>query len=131
MTATQLLEIRQCEAHFVFIFTSNATCFDVPRDQQSACRGKEVSLLQGQNRGLVSNAETEIGQIVFVWDTGAPFNAVFTKRTDVDDLGYARGDTLTLKRFSLSGHDFGPEQFEILDWGDLPRFDGFIGYDFF
>ena len=104
---------------------------DIPKEQQSACHGKEVSLVQGQDWGLVSNAETDIGEIVVVWDTGAPFNAVFKKRTDASELEFAKGDVLALKNFILGGHQFGPMELEVLDWGDMPPFDGFIGYDFF
>lgn len=105
---------------------------DASVELQSACQGKEILLVQGQDWGLVSNADTDIGEVVFVWDTGAPFSVVFKKRTDVGDLGYAKGDTLTLEQFNLNGHQFGPAKFEVLDWGDdLPPFDGFIGYDFF
>ena len=105
---------------------------DAPADQQAACSGTELRLVEGTNWGLVSTAVTEIGEIVLVWDTGSPANVVFKKRTDVDDLGFSEGDTLTLDQFKINGHDFGPATFEIWDWGaDRPPFDGFIGYDFF
>ena len=105
---------------------------DAPADQQAACSGTELRLVEGTNWGLVSTAVTEIGEIVLVWDTGSPANVVFKKRTDVDDLGFSEGDTLALDQFKINGHDFGPATFEIWDWGaDRPPFDGFIGYDFF
>jgi hypothetical protein len=41
------------------------------------------------------------------------------------------GDTVTSKRLTLGGIDFGPLQFAVEDLSLPPGFDGFIGYNFF
>ena len=105
---------------------------DAPSEQQSACGGAKLSLIQGQDWGLVSNVETDIGEIVVVWDTGSPANVVSKKRADMADLRNAAGDRQLFEQFRINGHDFGPQKFEVWDFGEHgPPFDGFIGYDFF
>lgn len=103
---------------------------DVPLDQQSACRGKEIPLITGLDWGLVTKASTEIGDIVLVWDTGAPGNLIFKKRTDTANLNLAEYDALTLKKLAFDEHEFGPMEFFVRDLSG-PPFDGFIGYSFF
>lgn len=105
---------------------------DAPSEQQSACSGAKLSLIQGQDWGLVSNVETDIGEIVVVWDTGSPANVVSKKRTDMNDLRFETEDRQSFEQFRINGHDFGPQNFEVWDFGEYgPPFDGFIGYDFF
>ncbi len=105
---------------------------DAPSEQQSACKGLELPLFQGQDWGLVSKAATDIGELVLVWDTGTPTTGILKRRIDVDDLGYTDGDTLSVEQFNISGHELGPQMFEVWDWSDnAPPFDGFIGFDFF
>lgn len=105
---------------------------DAPAEQQSICTGLELPLIQGQQWGLASRVATEIGELVLVWDTGAPATSVLKRRTDSDNLGYEDGDTLSVKRFSMNGHELGPETLYVWDWGEnTPPFDGFIGFDFF
>ncbi len=101
-------------------------------EEHAACTGAELPLVQGQDWGLVSKAETELGEFVFVWDTGTPATGVLKRRTDLDDLDYQDGDTLLVEQFDINGHVFGPMELEVWDWTEnAPPFDGFIGYDFF
>lgn len=105
---------------------------DAPFEQQSVCKGAELPLVQGQDWGLVSKATTEIGELILVWDTGTPATGVLKRRTDIDNLGYADGDTLSVEKFNIDGHELGPQTFEVWDWSEnAPPFDGFIGFDFF
>ena len=103
-----------------------------PPEQQAACTGVGLPLVQGQDWGLASKADTEIGELVLVWDTGTPTTGVLKRRTDLDALDYEDGDTLLVKQFDINGHMFGPMELEVWDWTEnAPPFDGFIGYDFF
>ncbi len=101
-------------------------------EQQAACTGTELPLVQGQDWGLVSKAETEIGELVLVWDTGTPASGVLKRRTDLAGLDYEDEETLLVEQFDINGHNFGPMELEVWDWREnSPPFDGFIGYDFF
>lgn len=103
---------------------------DVPAKQQPSCRGREIPLITGRDWGVATKAKTEIGDIVFVWDTGAPANIIFKKRTDAANLNLPEYDALTLDQLSFGGHEFGPANFYVRDF-EGPPFDGFIGYAFF
>ena len=78
----------------------------------------------------MTKTKTEIGDIVFVWDTGAPGSVIFKKRTDTANLHLAEYDALTLNKLAFDEHQFGPREFFVRDFTG-PPFDGFIGYDFF
>lgn len=103
---------------------------NIPPERQSACRGTVVPLISGLDWGLVSRAKTEIGDILFVWDTGAPGSVIFKRRTDAANLNLPEYDGLTLNQLSFDEHEFGPMEFFVRDFAG-PPFDGFIGYDFF
>jgi len=103
-----------------------------PTEQLALCEGIELPLVQGQDWGLVSKVETEIGELVLVWDTGTPASGVLKKRTDLSDLDFSDGDIFSTEKFIINGHDFGPETLEVWDWTEnSPPIDGFIGHDFF
>ncbi len=99
-------------------------------DQKSECSGAAVPLIQGQDWGIATKLVTEIGEVDLVWDTGAPMNVLFRKRTAASGIDKAEGDKLSLSSIQARGQEIGPATFEILDWG-MPPFDGFIGHDFF
>lgn len=103
-----------------------------PPDQQALCTGKELPLLQGQNWGLASKVGTDIGEMVLVWDTGAPESLVLKRRTDRSGNDYKDGEVLSTERFVIGSHDIGPKELAVWDWVEnAPPFDGFIGNDFF
>lgn len=103
-----------------------------PPEQQALCRGIELPLIQEKDWGLASRIDTDIGELVLVWDTGAPESGVLKRRTDTTGQHFNDGDTLSTKRFIIGGNDIGPETLVVWDWGEnAPPFDGFIGYDFF
>jgi len=103
-----------------------------PREQQSICDGVELALMQGQDWGLASKVVTDIGELVLVWDTGAPESGVLKSRTEKSGLDLNDGDTLSTNLFAFGSNDIGPEDLVVWDWGEnAPPFDGFIGYNFF
>jgi hypothetical protein len=103
-----------------------------PPDQQALCNGKELPLMQGQDWGLASKVDTDIGELVLVWDTGSPESGILKRRTDINGLDFSDGDVLFTQRFAVGSNDIGPEELVVWDWGEnAPPFDGFIGFDFF
>lgn len=108
----------------------------IPQDaldaQQSGCRGHEISLMPQSNSdiGALGLAQTEIGDVRLVWDTGAPANIILKDRTDAAELGLPEYEELTLTELSFGGHDFGPASFFVRDF-KIPPFDGLIGFPFF
>lgn len=100
--------------------------------QQSSCRGHEIPLMAESNSdiGVLGLAKTEIGDIRFVWDTGAPANIILKDRTDAAKLDLPEYEELTLTKLSFGGHDFGPASFFVRDF-KIPPFDGLIGFPFF
>jgi len=93
------------------------------------CSGIEVPFIREWNGAPVTEAVTDWGRAILWWDTGAPVSAMREsflqgpkpKRED---------DPLTTKQFVLGGTDLGPLEFNF--WAmELPKFDGFIGYNFF
>lgn len=105
---------------------------EAPPEEQALCNGIELSLIQGQDWGLASRVDTDIGELVLVWDTGAPESGILKRRTDASGRDLNDGDTLFTEQFAFGETDIGPETFVVWDWGEnAPPFDGFIGYDFF
>ena len=100
--------------------------------QQSSCRGREVPLMPASNPeiGALGLAQTEIGDVRLVWDTGAPANIILKDRTDSAELDLPEYEELTLEELSFGGHDFGPASFFVRDF-KIPPFDGLIGFPFF
>ena len=68
------------------------------------------------NGEAVSKAGTDVGELTFVWDTGAPMSFIQAK------LGLASTKTLL-----LAGRDFGPLQLRSMAFVQPEGVDGFIG----
>jgi len=101
-------------------------------EEQALCNGLELPLMQGQDWGLASRTNTDIGELILVWDTGTPESGVLKKRTDISGLDFNDGDTFSTERFTIGSHDIGPRDLVVWDWSEnAPPFDGFIGHDFF
>jgi hypothetical protein len=101
-------------------------------NSSGACKGTVVpfSVSSPKWRGEpVAEAETDVGRVTLWWDTGAPVS-VLRRTLTQEASSKSSGDSVTTKRFTLGGTDFGPWQFDIWDVS-LPGFDGFIGHDFF
>ena len=105
----------------------------VPRIEGSRefkpCAGVEVPFLPEWKSAPVTEAVTDWGRAVLWWDTGSPVSAL--RESFVKGPKPGREDeTATTKRFELEDTDFGPVEFNF--WAmDLPKFDGFVGYNFF
>lgn len=94
-----------------------------------ACKGTAVPFLAKWRGEPVTEAETDLGRATLWWDTGAPMSLL--RKTFAQEMrSQPDEETVTTKRFTLGGTDFGPWKFMIWDV-TLPGFDGLIGYDFF
>jgi hypothetical protein len=103
---------------------------DTPDPEIHGCTGSEVRFDPTMGGEPITKAVTDLGELVFVWDTGAPMSLVR------ESLVRARGFTpdglyIRSKRFGLDGEDFGPMQFRLFDFAEPAEVDGFIGHDFF
>jgi hypothetical protein len=78
----------------------------------------------------VTEADIDLGHLTLWWDTGAPTSGLSKKFVEAA-RGQLPGDTMTTKRLTLGGTEFGPLELDILDMSLPPGFDGFIGYNFF
>lgn len=104
---------------------------DAPENEQSACRGQEIPFIPGSEEGVLTLAKTEIGDIKFVWDTGAVPNIILKSRVDREDLAVSDRNSVILNQVAFNGHEFGPLEFKVWDFPVTPPFDGFISHDFF
>ncbi|MET0657093.1 MAG: hypothetical protein ABW110_02910 [Steroidobacteraceae bacterium] len=93
------------------------------------CQGTSVSFLPQFGGEPVTNVDTDLGPAILWWDTGAPVSVL--RKTFGQQAGSGpSNDSFTSKRLAIGGVDFGPWNFERWDI-DLPKFDGFIGVEFF
>ena len=100
---------------------------DEPDPARHGCYGTEVSFEHGW---AATKAATDWGELVLVWDTGAPMNVI--REGVVKARGIEAGDpTIQSGRFLLGGTEFGPVRFRSVDFEQPPGVDGFVGYDFF
>lgn len=104
---------------------------DAAAGNQSSCRGREIPFLPGSDAGVLTMATTEIGDIKFVWDTGAIPNIILKSRAEGENLELSDRNTVTLKQIAFNEHEFGPIEFKVWDFPVTPPFDGFIGHVFF
>ena len=88
----------------------------------SACAGHRVPFDPKWNGEPVAKAKTDIGELTFVWDTGAPMSLI--------QAATANGRAVT-KTFVLGDRDFGPQPLRSVTFVQPEGADGFIGYDFF
>ena len=122
--------------HKIVIDYPNSELILIPQDaspgQLDLCRGEVLSLMQGQNWGIATKVDSDIGEIVLVWDTGTPENIILKSRTDESGLALIEGDTFSTDLFAIEGNNIGPQKLNVWDWRDnAPPFDGLMGYDFF
>ncbi len=103
---------------------------DVATNKAFGCKGTVVPFSPQWHGEPAAEVDTDLGRLVVWWDTGSPTSALSQRFVQATGSHLSEG-TLTSKRLSLGGTDFGPWQFVIADVS-LPRgFDGFIGYNFF
>lgn len=97
----------------------------------STCVGHRVEFDPKWNGAPVSKARTDIGELTFFWDTGAPMS--FIQAALAVKMGSSlavKGRTAT-KTFVLGDKDFGPLQLQAMTFVQPEGVDGFIGHDFF
>lgn len=93
--------------------------------ESDSCRGAPVPFPEG-----VSKAQTDFGDLTLVWDTGAGVSFIRKSRIDQGQTKVVNQTVLT-EHFRLSGVDFGPLAFRLIDFSEPPSVDGFIGANFF
>jgi hypothetical protein len=101
-------------------------------DEASAagCRGTIVPFLPEWEGSPVTRATTDLGELTFVWDTGARTsilqgNLLSTRAAELTDLVF------TSDSFRLGGEDFGPLGLRSFDFAEPAGVDGFVGANFF
>lgn len=100
---------------------------DTPSEQ---CRGTSVRFaVKEQPAEPFTKADTDMGQLTLVWDTGSQLSMV-SEKVIQRGLVQASNEDVTTKRFVLGSTDFGPWQFKWMEMSLPPFFDGSIGYDF-
>jgi Aspartyl protease len=100
------------------------------RDHSGGCNGTAVPFSPAWHGEPAAEVGIDRGQLTVWWDTGAPTSMLSKRFTEAVQLRQS-GDTVTSKRLTLGGVDFGPLQFAVEDLSLPPGFDGFIGYNFF
>jgi hypothetical protein len=96
----------------------------------STCRGQIIPLERSVNWGLVSRVNTDLGDMLFVWDTGSPGLVMIKANAQAAHLDITHG-AVTFNHFRMNGREFGPLRFDLWDFAAPPGMAGFIGYDFF
>jgi hypothetical protein len=100
------------------------------KDHSGGCNGTTVPFLPAWHGEPAAEVDIDQGRLTVWWDTGAPTSMLSKRFTEAARLQQT-GDTVTSKRLTLGGIDFGPLQFAVEDLSLPPGFDGFIGYNFF
>jgi hypothetical protein len=98
---------------------------------RSECEGQEIPFLPDSDMGVLTMARTEIGDIKFVWDTGAVPNIILKSRAEGEDLMVSDKNDVTLHQVAFNGHELGPIEFKVWDFPIEPPFEGFIAHAFF
>jgi hypothetical protein len=98
--------------------------------EQAGCRGTVVPFLPEWDGAPVTKATTDIGEVVMVWDTGAPVSVIRQARAEGTGAR-AVNKFYATARFALGGEDFGPLQLRLLDYEAPGGTDGIVGHSFF
>lgn len=101
-----------------------------PSAREQGCYGTEVPFVAGLEIQPTTNVSTDLGDLVFVWDTGAPMSIVRSSTAENQKL-MDDGLHVDNQQFKLAGEDFGPQQLRLLDFVEPVEVDGFVGHDFF
>jgi hypothetical protein len=78
----------------------------------------------------VTKAQTDLGDLTFVWDTGAPISIIRKARIE-ETHTQAVNQVIRTERFFLNGTDFGPLELRPLEFSQPAGTDGFVGTNFF
>ena len=104
---------------------------DAPSSADNACGGIELPLVTDRDWGLTTIADTDIGDIYSVWDTGARGNIMVKAASDAAGLGLEARDQFETEKFVINGHDFGPIRMNIWDIPLPAEMNTILGYWFF
>ncbi len=83
----------------VLSYPSSEMTFIKPTDSAGGsrvCYGDEIPMLPVEEAGVLTEARTEVGDIRFVWDTGAVPNILFKSRADRENLSVSDRNTVVL-----------------------------------
>lgn len=97
----------------------------------SSCTGHRVEFDPKWDGAPVAKAETDIGELTFVWDTGAPMSFIQAALAGKIDGGLTASGRAVIKIFALADRNFGPIELYPMTFVQPEGVDGFIGYDFF
>lgn len=100
------------------------------KDQSTACKGAAVPFSPAWHGEPAAEADIDLGRLTLWLDTGTPTSMLSRRFAEAARPNHS-GDTLTSKRLTLGGIEFGPLKFVLEDLSLPPGFDGLIGYDFF
>jgi hypothetical protein len=102
----------------------------IPNPEQHGCFGTEVPFDPAMGGEPITKAVTDLGELVLVWDTGAPMSLV--RESNVKARGFTPdGLYIPTSKFELAGEDFGPMQLRLFSFAEPAEVDGFVGHDFF
>lgn len=94
------------------------------------CRGPPIPLTPDSTWGLTTPVSTEVGELNFVWDTGAPA-VVMSKAAAAGVNLPPDAESTTFDTFIVGGKNLGPQHIEIWEMPFPPGMAGLIGYPIF
>ncbi|HUG98256.1 MAG TPA: hypothetical protein VMQ83_03690 [Gammaproteobacteria bacterium] len=97
---------------------------------RNVCRGQPVPLVANSTWGLTTSVSTDVGELLFVWDTGSP--AIVMSRSSATAVHVAAdADNTVFKKFVLGRRNYGPQRIDIWDIPTPMGMAGLIGHPFF
>jgi hypothetical protein len=97
--------------------------------QRAGCFGDRVPFDPKWEGAPVSTVQTDLGDLTFVWDTGAPGN--FIAERLLPKPGDGAAGPFVSQRFAMGGRNFGPQELRPSKFVQPEGADGFLGYSFF
>jgi hypothetical protein len=102
----------------------------VAKPQRAGCFGVRVPFDPKWDGAPVSTVQTDLGDLTFVWDTGAPGNFI-AERLLSKPADNSAVEPLVSQRFAMGGRNFGPQELRPSRFVQPEGADGFLGYSFF
>jgi hypothetical protein len=100
------------------------------KEQSAKCSGTAVPFLPDWNGYTVTKVNTDFGELTAIWDTGSD-ESVLRKPGSQKISNSELTETVTTKRLSFGGVDFGPLRLHVADHAQPAGTDMLIGYNFF
>jgi hypothetical protein len=101
------------------------------RAARQGCHGTVVPMAPGRQGPPVTQAKTDLGTLIFVWDTGASTTVVRPGLVAAPGATSVSGTPVRSGSFELGGVDFGPLDLTPFYFAEPAGADGFIGANFF